>query len=542
MSTHDVIVIGGGIGGLYASLRCCQAGLSVCTLEKDSRWGGRIRTIHNGNDTYEAGGARFHENHKHLFRLIKRYNIDIVGLDKRSREYRPRLCDPNKSEARMKSPAYKFIKEILESSSQYSASFLRSITFGEFAELVLGATKKEMARLSFGYDGEFDAINAHDGISMFRKDFDTSERYYVCRDGLGALIDKILDELGNTPRFSWEGHLEHRVSKIERKDGVFSIVSTTLDGRKHHMKARAVIAALPKEALQNLYPWNNEQMKMIDTVNEVPCERIYAKYTSPWFAGIRATTTDLPLRQFIPITENIAMISYSDSKHAIGWNQTASLGKESLVTRLHNELRELFPEKSVPKNPLWIEAYFWKDAIHMWKPGVNSLVARKNIQTRLWDSRQDTPFYVCGEAYSSHQCWVNGALESVEQIMPFVKKQAGKKNRMHVKGGSDRESEWKQWIAKKTSNSQKKLGKSDLHELRKMYPDAKWVLFKDRLIDLSQWYYMHPGGQTPYDNHMHKDVYPFFKNIHAHYDSSNGEIKDNVLKKIESLTIARIAL
>lgn len=519
MTVLDVIVIGGGIAGLYASLKCCEAGLSVCTFEKDGRWGGRIRTIYNGTDHYEAGAARFHKNHRHIFRLLKRYHIDVVPLDKRPREYRASTCHSKGIE----SPAYAFISQIIRKSKEHSASFLRSITFGEFAEIVLGATNKEIAKSSFGYDGEFDAINAYDGIQMFAKDFDSKETYYVCKDGMSSLVQAIVRELEIS---SWVGHLEHRVDNIQRKDGVFAVTAIRLDGTKIRRKARCIIVALPKEALSQLYTWNREQTTAIDTVIAVPCERIYAKYSTSWYAGSPIVTTDLPIRQFIPITDNLAMVSYSDSKHADEWNHTASLGEKKLTQRLHGELRELFPEKKVPAKPLWIDSYYWKDAIHMWKPNVNSTKSRKHIQTGLWEEA-NVPFYVCGEAYSSHQCWVNGALESVEQIMPIVRKHFTKQ------AGGD---SWTEWVRNK-----KTFTKKDLQELRKLYPEAKWVLFKDRLIDLTQWYYAHPGGQTPFDNHMYKDVYPFFKKISNHFDVDKKDIKDDVMKKIERLTITRVS-
>lgn len=526
MPTNDIIVIGGGIAGLYASLKCCQDGLSVCTFEKDSRWGGRIRTIKNGTDMYEAGAARFHNNHKHLIHLLKRYNIEMVEIDNRARQYSSRLCS---SSSDMISPAYALISEILKKSKTYSASYLRSITFGELAELVLGPTKKEIARLSFGYDGEFDAINAYDGTKMFEKDFDRKEKYYVCKDGIGSLIKNMVDDLENIPSYKWNGHLEHRVVNIKKHKNLFVVTTKRLDGSIYRARAKTLVLALPKEALSQVFPWNKEQLDIIDSVTAVPCERIYARFTDPWYAGSRIVITDLPIRQFIPITDHVAMISYSDSKNANDWNHTASFGKKRLYNRLYKELKELFPDRDIPLNPEWIDAYYWKDAIHMWKPGVNSLRVRKHIQFNLW-SDEENNFYVCGEAYSAQQCWINGALDSVEKIMPSIRK------RIKIHGGGI---EWKEWIKNRTQKK-KRLTQSDVKELKKLYPDAKWVLFKDRLIDLTEWYYAHPGGQSPYDNHMHKDVYPFFKNISSHYDTSSGNIKDDVTKKIEGLTIAFI--
>ena len=43
MKPYDVLIAGGGISGLYMALKCCEKGLTVYMMEKDSRWGGRMQ-------------------------------------------------------------------------------------------------------------------------------------------------------------------------------------------------------------------------------------------------------------------------------------------------------------------------------------------------------------------------------------------------------------------------------------------------------------------------------------------------------------------
>jgi hypothetical protein len=135
--------------------------------------------------------------------------------------------------------------------------------------------------------------------------------------------------------------------------------------------------------------------------------------------------------------------------------------------------------------------------------------------------------YVCGEAYSRRQCWAEGALESVDEMMLSLMPQ-------RVRGGAEG---WLGWV-KANSNSRGELPRAKLAELKRLYPDALWVLFQDRLINLTAWYYNHPGGMGPFDNHMYKDVYPFFKKISNHYE--DGVMKKHVMGKVDGLTVARI--
>ena len=521
MEEYDIVIVGGGIAGIYASLKCCSKKLRVCTIEKDSRWGGRIRTIARNGEVYEAGAARFHKSHKIIQRLIKKYNIETISLDHRKREYRSVRCHAEK----IISPAYELIKKIVDESKKYKPSVLRSMTFGELAEEIVGISNREIAQSAFGYDGEFNVINAYDGIRMFSSDFSTSEAFYMCKNGLSTIVNSIVADLNSYA--DWNGLLDHSVSNISRKNGVYTTTINDISGNKKQIRSTMVILALPKQALLDLGIWNQQQLMYINSVEGVPCERIYAKYKTPWFENLPITTTDIPIRQFIPISQTMAMVSYSDSKQADTWNITVESGINRLEKRIHMGLKELFPEKKVPIKPLWMEAYHWDNAIHMWKPKVNSDRVRNSIQKTLWENDPSAGFYVCGEAYSKRQCWVEGALESVDDIMPYIKKIR--------RGGNSMD--WKEWV-KEHTNKKNEIKRAKLKELRNLYPDARWVLFKDRLIDLTVWYDIHPGGQTPYDNHMHQDVYPFFTKISNHYDGS--KIKENVMEKISGLTIARI--
>lgn len=517
--THDVIIVGGGIAGLYASLRCIEEGYRVCCLERDSRWGGRIRTIHRDGEVYEAGAARFHKTHTHIQKLIQRYGIETIPLDSRPRQYRAVMCGAQPVE----SPAYRSILEVLRKAREHPVRALRTMTFGEFVEKTLGTVAKQEAQAAFGYDGEFDVINAYDGVRMFSKDFGNREAFYACAGGLSSIVDAIVAELQQSKR--WDGVLEHRVTGdgIHYEKGVYTIHATMLDGTHIVRKARTLVLALPKQALLDLNIWSAYHTQLLQSVTAVPCERIYARYAKPWFQGSPITTTDLPIRQFIPINDHLAMVSYSDSKQADAWNVTAMGGEDRLTRRIHRQLKELFPDRKVPTRPVWMEAYHWDAAIHMWNPGVVAGRVRRQIQASM--EAKGGPVFVCGEAYSPRQCWVEGALITVEEVVALLHKKRSK-------GGA--EGDWRQWV----KNKKGKLTQKDLDQLRKLYPDAKWVLFQDRLIDLTEWYFAHPGGQTPYDNHMHRNVYPFFSKISNHYDGKN--IKMDVNKKIEKLTIARI--
>ena len=62
-TNYDLVIIGGGISGLFLAYKLCETNLKILVLEKDSNLGGRIQTKYVNNYLYEGGAARFNENH-----------------------------------------------------------------------------------------------------------------------------------------------------------------------------------------------------------------------------------------------------------------------------------------------------------------------------------------------------------------------------------------------------------------------------------------------------------------------------------------------
>ena len=82
---HEVVVVGGGIGGLTAAALLAARGVNVCLLEKESRGGGCAVTFERFGYTFEAGRvalrvvAARRDTHAHLRGVGGRAAVGSTG-------------------------------------------------------------------------------------------------------------------------------------------------------------------------------------------------------------------------------------------------------------------------------------------------------------------------------------------------------------------------------------------------------------------------------------------------------------------------------
>ena len=67
---YDVIIVGGGLAGLYTAYSLLQyKPMNILIIEKND-CGGKIRTYHDSIMTVESGAGRFNDSHTLLFKLL----------------------------------------------------------------------------------------------------------------------------------------------------------------------------------------------------------------------------------------------------------------------------------------------------------------------------------------------------------------------------------------------------------------------------------------------------------------------------------------
>jgi hypothetical protein len=241
--------------------------------------------------------------------------------------------------------------------------------------------------------------------------------------------------------------------------------------------ARHVILAMPRRAIELLHPdsFLFDRPTFADDLTSVlpqPGFKIFAAYRSPWWLDQRGITagrsvTDLPLRQCyywatgpafdkahpFAARNSVLMASYNDGGSVEFWAglargrdryrpldeacppgvaipdpTTLEDASATLVAELQNQLRELHglstlevPDASDIVPPYAVKFRDWTidpfgGGWHFWKIGARS----KEVAARMRQPAPPQPVYVCGEAWSHQQGWVEGALETADDLLENV--------------------------------------------------------------------------------------------------------------------------
>ena len=408
-----IVIVGGGISGLFFAEKLVSSNpkINIRILECTDVLGGNIRTFYDKDIMYETGAGRFNKNHKLLLGLLKKYNLTPIKIASTKKDFRPVLCSTTNKKV---INSNELIMKVLDYSEKLPKSILQSITFGQLCDKAIGYKKTKELIASFGYNAEFLIANAYTSLIIFRADFSDNYDYYICKEGLSELVKRIeLYLLSNGVIIS----KNHKLLDFSCKNNGFALsICNTVSSEYSKIRTNHLVLAIPKKALLEQPFFTESQKRLLDSVEGINLHRIYAQYKSDWMKTTTRTTTDLHIRQYIPINKekHIAMVSYSDMNDADYWKVYADMKKNKLETEVHNQLSLLFPDLIISKTN-WIRSYFWENGVHCWKAGVDPIYVRKQI------AKISPNLHIIGESYSMRQGWIEGALQTANLIFQQLK-------------------------------------------------------------------------------------------------------------------------
>ncbi|MBW4024525.1 MAG: FAD-dependent oxidoreductase [Proteobacteria bacterium] len=272
--------------------------------------------------------------------------------------------------------------------------------------------------------------------------------------------------------------LDHWLTGFERAafaDGSTGVRLVFRNGRTR--LARALLLAMPRRSLELLRP---EGPVLADpafrrdllSVSAVPLFKLFLLYRECWWqeAGVSKgrSLTDMPLRQCyywlngsdgrtVPHPNDPALVmAYDDLLNVTFWSgldtrrHTAETGAvrplfvgvpataevpddpfgkrlrqnweahsatRTMVAEMHRQLKMMHGVDQAPE-PVDAAYMDWSrdpygGGVHFWNPNYESA----RLVRRMTQPVDDFPCYLCGEAYSTNQTWVEGALQTAEIVL-----------------------------------------------------------------------------------------------------------------------------
>ncbi len=489
----DFAVVGLGIAGLYAALRLVEeAGVDpsrIGLFEASGRVGGRLRTF-----AFDAApslgidvGAMllWPDSHRRLAKLLEQTGLQTRPFPVRSKEspikMRGRRLRFREVKARAPHRLFPFsvsrktqalgVNRLLREFVAAIHPDVRTLTEAGWDDLYrYGMFKGRPLREWGTYEALKEALPPeHLAYLEARVGFAMYTRSPSLLNGLEAITDLVTQSgpcrtiVGGFEKlaFAVEARLRHHglyprlgmrldcLNGPDQPEGMFELTLRTADDRGEIVRARNVILALPRRAIEAIaeFPLRSRFARLLETVEPWPFGKAMLLYERPWWlgAGIQSghALSDGPLRQVWYFgteagrTEGEGADGYGVTMpffdgDALGhWQQLASGGEDlgqglnlfgpehplsaalhAEVVRLHAGLGAAIPPPLQVALQDWSVAPFG-GATHVWTRGVDR---RTGAEAMLRPVR-DANLFICGEAWSRLQGWVEGALASTDALL-----------------------------------------------------------------------------------------------------------------------------
>jgi monoamine oxidase len=207
--------------------------------------------------------------------------------------------------------------------------------------------------------------------------------------------------------------MNHCVKSVHEENGIFHV---------DQYSCKHVIFAIPPDNLKNI-SFLKPIFPLLKSLHTNCLLRIYAIYPNKWFEGLPTMTTNSFIRHIIPINPKtgLIMISYVEGQDANVYVNSKGMLREKILSKIQTELKLLFPDKQIIE-PSYFQPVVWKIGDHAWKPGYNS----DKVAKQLLNPMQNV--YICGEAISHTQSWMEGALETSMEVLDMLERDR-KKNK-----------------------------------------------------------------------------------------------------------------
>jgi monoamine oxidase len=361
--------------------------LNVLLLEKRDV-GGRVYTHHDAHMVVEAGAARFNQGHVRLLKLLKDFHLasNITPLPTADPVYRGHS-----------SATYGDVHRILDAILQSPKKPSIHHTLLEHAAMIVDQGDLSLLKNGFGYTAELTIMNACDALELIRT---LASPFFVLKGGLSQLVQKLAKKVK---------HMVHEEVLDVCYNKVFEIRTATTTYR-----STICICAVQKPNLER-FTVAKPLFSKLQYIKSAPLCRIYANARIP-----EKIYTDSDLKMVIPLSETVALVSYTDSEYAEKWKKIKDNGGDAAVRA---RLRTLLAELGIKTPVTNVQMFYWPNGVGYWGVGADSRKLEKELLHPF-----KIPFFICGENFSAkHQQWMEGALETSDIVVGMLKKRRTRK-------------------------------------------------------------------------------------------------------------------
>jgi len=418
----DVIIIGGGIAGLYAAYqikRLAPPNTTFLILEKNpKKWlGGRAgNEVFYGVDVVVGAGVGRKSKDHALIKLLKDANVTNSEFTS-ERIYVPQALfrpdDIMKTVRTLKTEYNKRPEHNRHAKKTFKAFFIETLGEEKYRHFVdtTGYTDFEDADIyeTLYHYGMDDNVGGWTAIHVPWKD----------------LVESLYQKIGGG-HFRFSSDVQ-RIRKIETPEGtttMFEVATNTSNGNKVYY-ANKVVVATTVDAVRKIVPGASSRSSIYQQIRGQPFLIVYAKFdreSTEIMKKYVSTFTVLErghLQKMIPMdpSKGVYMIAYSDNAHAMALKAKGALENTRKNCDLYSKwvADALGIPSSTPLHIIAIKDYYWSIGTHYYAPLGDEVKTRTEFIRRAQNPMKG--MVVVGEMVSRDQGWVEGALESVDAVI-----------------------------------------------------------------------------------------------------------------------------
>lgn len=341
---------------------------------------------------------------------------------------------------------------------RFHGRHLYDLGFWNVLHKVMSSEAYKLVLDAGGYITTLSNWNAAEAMHWYLADFGPEAQYIGIVDGYQQLPLTLAEQ------FQEDGGQIHLCRRLTSFDQVTSDEGEPLL-RLHFAGeppryARHLVLAMPRRSLELLEQdtdfFHHPQVKsLVPTVTPHPMFKLFLCYRYPWWkdAGVNLgrSVTDLPLRQVYyfgseaegptaynpELRDSLVMASYDDGLFVGFWQglmgeqadrdcepQTETAGAWShyeappaMIEHAQRQLKLVHDLEYIPDPYASAFIYWGRDPFGGAWNSWNIHVKAWEVMEKIVQPLPEWPVYVCGEAYSGAQGWVEGALQTAERLL-----------------------------------------------------------------------------------------------------------------------------